>query len=104
MNRKLKRTAFVFKYNYFINVFSVTCDQFNAPLLNRSINFNHTNLKLWNDSVQSMKFVFYLSCLVPHRENRCMLHRKCSRLQTKLHDPKKPSSWASWQDLEVLWV
>ncbi len=31
------------------------------PSLNRSINFNHTNLKLWNDSVQSMKFVFYLS-------------------------------------------
>ncbi len=66
------KNAFVFKYNYFINVFSVTCDQFNAPLLNRSINFNHTTSKLWNDSVQSIKFFFrFGSCYMfgsPQRE------------------------------------
>ncbi len=39
MNRKFKRTAFIWNTNlYIINVFTVTFDQFNASLMNKSIN------------------------------------------------------------------
>ncbi len=42
MNRKFKRTAFFFFYKNIINVFTATFDQFNASLLNNSINLFFT--------------------------------------------------------------
>ncbi len=41
MNRKFKRTAFFLNKNI-INVFTATFDQFNASLLNKSINLFFT--------------------------------------------------------------
>ncbi len=50
MNRKFKITEFFYIF-YNINVFTVTFDQFNASLLNKSINFSQkkksTDPKLW---------------------------------------------------------
>lgn len=40
-----------------------------------------------------------ISCL--HRENRCLLPRRCSRRQTRSQGQRRPSSWASWLALEV---
>ncbi len=41
MNRKFRRTAFIWNKNFsdIINVFIITFDQFKASLLNKSINF-----------------------------------------------------------------
>jgi len=61
LNRKFKRTAFIIGKNVFfncINVCTVTFDQFNASLLNKSINFFfkrklNTDLKLLNMNTTS---------------------------------------------------
>ncbi len=59
MNRKFKRT-----YCHIINVFNLTFDQFNASLLNKSINNkkNLTDPKLLNSCVTF--YICALSCIV----------------------------------------
>ncbi len=50
MNRKSKRTAFIWNRHIFniINVFNITFDQFNAAVMNKTINYLKKSLLMPN--------------------------------------------------------